>query len=636
MSGGGNYGNEGAAVGTAIGSIWGPVGAGVGGAIGGMAGAYIKRGGSGMPYVPPPPNPVAPGAINSDYGNVWYDPYTRSWQQGSYGFDPSGMGRTSDADLMYSQFMGMGTGRQTDDINWRIRQLEQAIARERGPGAIGSRKLSVTDYVGKEWVDPATGELWSDDALSNANNIDRNSGLFKKFMADTGGKYGSKNPDISFAKWARDAKRNIQGQLDVFEQDSRADAGNQDVRGRSLEDLENQLAWYQGERERVGRVGDLAAQNPLMRYLQDQGPSWQGGDNTNPLSGEWGALTRSKLEGAGADPWASKDMEGVLSAFDPDGSYRGRSDYLAEIEALAGDPMLTGRIEAPEMDPMAASNLRQSMDYQTTMGMRGQAAMRDATMARRGMGGSAAGEYAAAADRESMHGLLMDNALRSAQYGNDLTAQNFGMRAQALGLNNAGVSADNAAILARRGMRLQATRDAEGQQFGRSMDLANLGQRLRSDWYQQALSATGMGNAMRDQDRGYDLQDYEIGRAENREGYARNMGMFDLLNRQRQQEFQNQMTRSGASLNAAQTLMPHNMAMQGQFTNRNVGAAQMANTAAMANYMGDLQDSAARDAATGRAAASAAKAADAWSAKKASASTASTASTSGTKKTGDR
>jgi len=211
--------------------------------------------------------PVTPGAVSGTYGGSYIDPVTGQVTYASNTTAPQL--QTYQDQNTYNQLMGYGGG--ATDLNNQISSAQQTLAalQKQGPG---SAKLS--DYVPSAWIG-SDGNVIDPSTLTNKEGAANP--LWTTFMNATGGNYGSKNVDISFSKWAKDAyNRNIQPALTNYQNAQKTITGNTNVYNQQVQSAQNQLAQLQNIQQSVyggsGTGSGGNASNPMLSYLQN-GPN---------------------------------------------------------------------------------------------------------------------------------------------------------------------------------------------------------------------------------------------------------------------------------------------------------------------------------------------------------------------------
>lgn len=585
----------GAASGAAAGSVvpgWGTaIGAVVGGVMGGLSGGEP----SGAPPPQTLPGPQAPGGWSTNYGNSWVDPYTGRINQYSYGFDPTQMQAQWDADSMYNQFMGNGNGAITSNIDWQIQKLQQQLDAAKAPGKGANRgaadisdKYGVTRFMGE---DGKLQDISDTNAIFDGRiNTPAAQALREQFRKDTGGNYGGGGA-IGFGKWVRDFyQKSLQPQFGEYQQATRAQEGNQETNTKTIQDLQNQIDFLTQQKGRYTGQNAPGSNNPLLKYTNDIGPQWQAGDNANPYLGGWEGMMRDKMAASGQDPNAIYSQYGVPSA-SGQGAFQSKMNGL--INGLNGY-QVTGpgnQPGAPRLDTGAGGAMLNSLNFRSQQNFANQNAARDAQLARRGMGSSAVGELAHSQDSLNLGNELNQNALSAANYFNQNVAQQFGMdtsAAQNQFQNQAQAAAqNNSADLARRGLALQYTNTMNNDLFNQGLSRAQFANTVQNNLFGQAMNSLNANNAMRQQTRDWNAQDYGFGRQENADLYGRQMNMYNLLNTQRQQAFGNQQAQYGLTNQGQSILGGQGMQLADWGNQSNLANAQMRNSWNMYNAQND-------------------------------------------------
>jgi hypothetical protein len=568
-----DYSREGSAAGAAIGTAFMPgVGTAIGGALGGVVGGLITSG-----HDPgPPPDltaPISPGGVIGDYGGVMRDPYT-----GLVTYTNNDFG-TGNYDLLrnaYLQDLLMGgTGASaTNDLDAQIQFQQQILDRLSNPASSGSANLDITKYVGKEWIDPKTGQVYSSEVRGDPNSIDRNSALFQKFLADTGGNYGSKNRDISFGKWLKDAySRNVQPKITDFENAQKSVQGNQVVGAEAIKAAQLKLQQLQQARAQfTGQQAGLA-NNPYLNYLnkatdpryQSDIDRWRGqADLDYARMGQ-----KPELPFNTADDWTVAGFDKFGNRVGPDGSTANASMDLSRGEYRGPDSgdysMLDARSASALGDVLSrnAENIFQNANIG-----------RDQQMANRGLLSSSVNEVARAGDVARLADAQAQARLGGFQAYNDVIGKNNQTASQKFQDQfnsamaraqtgqwrfNAQQNQDNA--LYNRALGIDQTR------YGRQNNELNLRNQLEQQWRQNALQSLGVQGGLEDR-----LQGRE------RQNFADRMGFSEFLANQSQRNFQNELQRRGMNLNQTGQGLNMNMQMAGAQTNQALANQQMQNS----------------------------------------------------------
>ena len=583
---------SGAAAGTAIMPGWGTaIGAVAGGIMGGLGG---DRGGS-----PPPPGamplPVGYGATNTQYGTAYFDPLTGSYNQYSYGFDPSQMQQQWDAQSMYDQFMGTnGSQGYMNTVDWQIKKLQDQYD-QMSKTSTRSQASIPAEFQGiQPYIDQQTGKLadWvSDpDGIKQGKYGDNGKAIYNEFMINTHGSYGKNG----FNAWIKDqVNRNIVPRVAEYAKFKDSQLGNADSANSGLTDLKNQIDYLtQFKSQAQGSQGQQST-NPLLKYTNDTGPTWQAGDNTNPYRASWEEVMQRKMAADSDSPDSIYKEYGLTNADGSDPAALFRQKMEAQLGGLGSYDRARTDLSAPTLDNGAGGNMVNALNFRTQQNFANQKASRDAQLARRGMASSAVNELAGAQDSLLLGQGLNENALSAANYFNQNVANQFGMNANAMAANNAGIGQNNAADLARRQLGLQYTNSMNDTNFAQGMAKANFANTVKNNLFGQAMSALQANQSMRADELARKTQDYANGRAENETAYGRNMNMYNLLNNQKQQAFGNGMQSNAANLQGISTMMPAQL----QYAN-NQNSANMANWSAQNGLqMYNAQNQAAQNAA---------------------------------------
>ena len=209
--------------------------------------------------------PITPGAVSGTYGSSYIDPVTGRVTYASNTTAPNL--QTYQDQNTYNQLMGYGGG--GTDLNNQISSAQQTLAALQAQGP-GSAKLS--DYIPADWIG-SDGNVIDPSSLTNKRGADNP--LWTEFMNATGGNYGSKNQDISFGKWAKDAyNRNIAPKLTDFQNAQKTITGNTTAYNQQVQAAQDQLNSLKNIQTQVyGTNGTGTSQtNPMLSYLQN-GPN---------------------------------------------------------------------------------------------------------------------------------------------------------------------------------------------------------------------------------------------------------------------------------------------------------------------------------------------------------------------------
>jgi hypothetical protein len=211
--------------------------------------------------------PTTPGAVSGTYGGAYVDPVTGRVTYASNTTAPNL--QTYQDQNTYNQLMGYGGG-GTDLAN-QIASQQKTLDALKAQGA-GSAKLS--DYLGPEWIG-SDGKVI--DYTQYINKEGSANPLWASFMASTGGQYGSKNPDISFGKWAKDTySRDVQPALTNYQNAQKTITGNTSVYNQQVQSAQDQLDSLKNIQTQVyganGTGTGTSQTNPMLSYLQN-GPN---------------------------------------------------------------------------------------------------------------------------------------------------------------------------------------------------------------------------------------------------------------------------------------------------------------------------------------------------------------------------
>ena len=563
-----DYSREGAGVGTAIGSIWGPVGASVGGALGGAVGGMVK---SGHAAGPPPDMqaPISPGGVIGDYGGVMRDPYTGLV---TYTNNDIGVGNS---DIMRNNYLqdllmgGTGAG-ATSDLDSQIQFQQMLIDRLSNPKSSGSANLDLSKYLPKGWVDDKGNIL----DISSPNNIPRTSVVWKEFMNDTRGNYGSRNADISFSKWLKDVyDRGVKPKLADFENAKKAVSGNEVVGGEALKAAQLKLQQLQGSRERFAAQQAGIANNPMLQYLnKEKDPRYQQDvDRWRGQSDRDFAQMQEKadLPFNTGDDWTLAGFDEAGNQLNPDGS---RYDGSASWDR--------GEYQGPDsgdyqmLDAQSAGALGDVMSRQAASEFRNANIGRDQNMANRGLLSSSVNEVARGGDVARLADAQANARLGGFNAYNDVVGKNNQTSAQKFqdqfnsamaraqtGQWRAQMQGQDTQNLYNRAMGIDQTR------YGRQNSEFGLKNQLEQQWRANALQSLGVQGGLEDRSEGYD-----------RQNYTDRMGFSNFLTGQSNNAFNQEMQRRGLNLQQTGQGMNVNMNMAGQQTAANTGNQQMLNS----------------------------------------------------------
>ena len=583
---------SGAAMGTSIMPGWGTaIGAVAGGIMGGLSG-----GDSGSAPAPGAmPLPVGYGATNTQYGTAYFDPLTGSYNQYSYGFDPSQMQAQWDAQSMYDQFMGTsGSQGYMDTVDWQIKKLQDQYDQMSRTSTRSQASIPAEFQGIQPYIDQQTGKLadWASDpdGIKQGKYGEQGKAIFDEFMRNTGGNYGSQG----FNAWLKDnVNKNVVPRVAEFAKLKDSQLGNADSANSGLTDLKNQIDYLTNFKTKMQGGNGQGSTNPLLKWTNDTGPTWQAGDNTNPYRQSWEEVMQRKMAADSDSPDSIYKEYGLTNADGSDPAALFRQKMEAQLGGLGSYDHARTDLSAPQLDNSTSGNMASALNFRTQQNFANQKASRDAQLARRGMASSAVNELAGANDALLLGQGLNENALSAANYFNQNVANQFGMNANAMAANNAGIDQNNAADLARRQLGLQYTNSMNDTDFAQGMAKANFANTVKNNLFGQAMSALQANQSMRADELARKTQDYANGRAENETNYTRNMNMYNLLNNQRQQAFGNGLQSNAANLQGISTMMPAQL----QYAN-NLNSANMANWSAQNGLqMYNAQQQAAQNAA---------------------------------------
>lgn len=567
-----NYSGEGQAVGSIAGSFFGPAGTMIGGALGGAVGGMITSG-----HNPgPPPDlqaPVSPGGVIGDYGGVMRDPYTGLI---TYTNNDIGVGNQ---DIMRNSYLqdilmgGTGAG-ATSDLDSQIQFQQMLIDRLSNPKSSGSANLDLSKYLPKGWVDDKGNIL----DISNPNNIPRTSPVYQEFQQQTHGNYGSKNPDISFAKWIQDVyKRNVQPKLADFENAKKAVSGNEVVGGEALKAAQLKLQQLQGARQNFTGSQAGVANNPMLQYLnKERDPRYQQDINRwrGQADKDYAQMQqKADLPFHTGDDWGIAGFDAAGNRLNPDGSkYDASADYKGGLYngPDSGDYQM--------LDAQSAGALGDVLSRQAATTFQNANIGRDQNMANRGLLSSSVNEVARAGDVARLADAQANARLGGLNAYNDVIGANNKTSAQRFqdqfnaamaraqtGQWQAQMKGNDTNSLFNRASSIDQTR------YGRQNNEFNLRNQLEQQWRSNALQSLGVQGGLEDRNQGLD-----------RQNYLDRMGFSNFLTGQSQQAFANDMARRGLTLNQTGQGLGVNMNMAGQQTSQNVANQQMQNSFANA------------------------------------------------------
>ena len=249
---------SGAAAGTSIMPGWGTaIGAVAGGVLGGLSGGQADQ------SAPQLQATRYPGAVSSPYGSMVYDPvtggtrYISNQNQGSY--NPSSY---QDASL-YDALMGGNSA--SSGLTQQMQQQQLMLDQLKAKG--GGKQPSYADYDIP--LDPKTGQPVNYQNYINIRGPENP--LWERFMRDTGGHYGSDNPDISFGKWGKDATNRVWNPaLESFKNAQKAYESNSGAANDAISQQQLQLDQMKAMAGDQGSAQAGISSNPLMIALQRQ------------------------------------------------------------------------------------------------------------------------------------------------------------------------------------------------------------------------------------------------------------------------------------------------------------------------------------------------------------------------------
>lgn len=577
---------------------------GIGSAVVGAAGSYMsaKEAGKGGPAPIALPSPVGPGGVMSNNMSGWTDPNTGVTTMYDNGFDPSAMGQYWDNQAAYNSFMGRGNSGITNTIDWKLKQLQQQYDQMSKAGTSSQGKIPSQFQGIQAYLDPKTGDLAEftrdPDGIKAGNYGEPGKKIYDEFMQSTQGRYGTGG----FNAWLKDnINRNVQPALAAYKKTQGVQEGNQQTSTAALTDLKNQIefltqqkAQYGGDAPAGGTSGTQTGQNPFDPFLKDLGAKWQGNmDNTNPRTDAWGSLTdKSISEAQNADP--TEFMRQYLGSMtDPAQREAVAAKFQADLEQrINGANVGIERVSPTLLDPNSAALQEKADNFRAAQSMRGQQDLLRQRLGSRGM--SAMGEIQAAGAGQSLVGQELQNAAAARGQFNDITSKNFGMQSQAASQNNDAALRAGALGLQGTGMLASQYNSNQGNLFNQGLQQAGFAQSLKDNWFKQAQSALGTANAMRSEDRSWDLQDYQNKLAENNTLYGRTNDQYNRLTGASQQAFANQLASRGANQGQYNSLNGTNMQLAGWNNEANVANTQMQNSYNAANAQREAAANAAK------------------------------------------
>jgi hypothetical protein len=544
---------------------WGTaIGAVVGGVSGYLGAEESSQG--------PPPDltaPISPGAVVGDYGGVMRDPYTGLV---TYTNNDIGVGNS---DIMRNNYLqdllmgGTGAG-ATQDLDSQIQFQQMLIDRLSNPQSSGSANLDMSKYLPKGWVGPDGNVL----DISNPNSIPRTSEVYKEFMQQTKGNYGSSNPDISFAKWTQDVyNRNVKPKLADFENAKKAVSGNEVVSGEALKAAQLKLQQMQGAKDRF--TGDQAgiANNPMLQYLnkekdprmQQDITRWQG-----QADKDFNQMQQDPtLPFSTGDDWTLAGFDEAGNRLNPDGS---KYDASAEWDRGMYNGPDSGDYQM--LDAQSAGALGDVLSRQAATEFRNANIGRDQNMANRGLLSSSVNEVGRAGDVARLADAQANARLGGLSAYNDVIGKNNQTSAQkfqdqfnsAMARANTGqwraqMQGNDTNSLYSRAAGINDTR------YGRQNNEFNLKNQLQQQWRGNALQSLGVQGGLEDRSQGYDRQNYL-----DRQGFS------NFLTGQSNNAFNQDLARRGLNLQQTGQGLNVNLNMAGQQTSANQANAQMQNS----------------------------------------------------------
>lgn len=305
---------------------WVAVGTAAVGAVGSYLSADQQRKAAGnLPQPGQLPGPSPYGGISTQSGGMYVDPVTGLTSQVGYNFNPQNMQSQWDAQSMYNQFMGRGAGGDTSAMDWEMKRLEQEIARLSQPGKTGTAAIPAEFRGIQPFIDKEKGGLWS--GLSDPQGIQEGKyGEQGQQILDEYNRSGSGYPG-GFQNWLKDHQKNndIPGKIAAFEKTQSVSSGNDEIKTKALQDLQNQLGFLTQQKQQItGGTQASLNDNPLMKYNNNT-PVWQGGDTTNPYRASWEETMAKQQAGANATPQQIQQQFGLqgLGAMEGMGSVGG-------------------------------------------------------------------------------------------------------------------------------------------------------------------------------------------------------------------------------------------------------------------------------------------------------------------------
>lgn len=580
-------GLSGAASGAGAGASFGPWGALIGGVVGGGL-AYAGAEGSGQQAPGQLPGPSAPGPYSTDNMGWERDPITGAMRQVSYGFDPSAQGNQLDADMMWNSFMGRGNEGIVNQIDWKMKGAQQEIDRlkaQMGKSQVNFKDIAspaIRDFINPDGTPMSREQIMQrPDVIAEAHRWakDQGKGFFQQnanlsmLGKGVGEQVVGTGLDKNVSDWLEGTlkKNGWDESVKKYEDAKRTVDQNNLVIQKKVDDLQNQYDYY-GEAKTQAASGVDMSNNPLMRGLTDTGAKWEPKDNTNPFADEMGRQTQRRLDqdaaGGSAETGDMRDL--YRRMMEQQKKNQGLTDtansqpdeWEMMLKRSVGDynPQM---IQAQEFDPNAANSMLASMNAGTDSAQAQALRRRDAVNASRGMTGmGASNELSDASMGLENWNQKMGNQMQAAQYGNTQRDRQFQQEATAAGSNNQANYQKSALGVSAAGQGSSMYQNRMNQQNQRgSQDIDNIMKAFggyqsgNAQDYGQMMGSLNASNAMRAEDRGRDIQDYQIGRDENNTLNQRAGDMWNRLQGLKQQGVSNnqnqQQINNGASAQGA-------------------------------------------------------------------------------------
>jgi hypothetical protein len=480
---------------------------------------------------------------------------------GNFNFWDQGLGMGSMMDLYRNRdltdaLMGRGGGgggmnSAMLDLEDRLKTLQGDFDRKKTGRRAGPELKDIFKGDAAAWLDKDGNVI---DYQKFINKRGPENPLWDAFMKNTGGNYGSKNVDISFGKWAKDAyNRDITGLAKEAEK-KKAEYG---VYAKNEDD---QLASMEQELQRLTKMKEMMSaeganvpdsrQNPMIKMIEgggsrrmrsmlgDNSPNMQGMDE-GPGFGGGGPMPIPGKGGLHDPTWAGKDLE-VDPWNDPWAGEMSRraKGYLDESDAdraktregldklMAQGPIKTDDFWGGGLGAQIKSNmmggggtkldvgdykpqfggLLNALDQRAQNSFQAQGQANRQSMAKRGLAGSSLGESANIQAQAGLAGARGDNALRIAGMEAQGRESHEGRRLQAQALNNEVDRANSRNMEALFGMdqniygrgRDERNFQMQGLDFRNAMANQLFGQGMTSLNTRTALEQRGLDNAYRD------------------------------------------------------------------------------------------------------------------------------------------